>query len=91
MNIMSWSVNYFGKPEKVSEALTAQSANLSGQSKQEYDAALPHLVALVNLNIGQQVPLIKLAACGHGTANAEGIMIENNCSVQLEHVYGMLV
>ncbi len=88
---MSWSANFIGKPEKVSEALTAQSANLSGQSKQEYDSALPHLVALVNLNIGQQVPIIKLAACGHGMANAEGVMIENNCSVTIERVYGMLV
>ena len=40
---MSWSVQKIGKPEKVAAALDAYSEVLSGQSKQEYDEALPAL------------------------------------------------
>ena len=87
---MSWSVYYMGKPAKVAEALTAYSGQLSGQSKDEYDAALPHLAALVNQNFGNEGELIKIAASGHGTI-VNGEPTQNHCSVEITSVYGVLV
>lgn len=73
---MSWSVNYIGTPEKISEELEKNSSNLSGVSKQEYDDALPHLKALVNLNVNKDYPIaLKLDASGHG--------YDGNCQCQV--------
>jgi len=85
---MSWSISFIGKPEKVVEALTAQSAQLSGESKKEYDSALPHLVGLVNENFGTPYP-VKLAASGHGTIYTD--RSDRQLSASIEIVYGLLV
>lgn len=64
---MSWSINLIGSPENVGKALEANSGNLSGQSKVEYDAALPHIKALVEQNVNNSYPIaIKVDASGHG-------------------------
>jgi hypothetical protein len=85
---MSWSVQFIGKPEKVVEALNAESEKLNGQSKVEYDSALPHLVALVNENFGTGYP-VKLAASGHGTVYTD--KSDRQLTVSLESIYGLLV
>lgn len=85
---MSWSINFIGKPEKVSEALTAQSANFSGETKVEYDSALPCLVGLVNENFGNGYA-VKLAASGHGNAGVE--KPDRVLTVSLDVIYGLLV
>jgi hypothetical protein len=85
---MSWSVQFIGKPEKVSEALTAQSVSMNGDSKVEYDAALPHLVALVNENFGFD-NLVKLSASGHGYVT--GDKPNRQLTVSLENIYGVIV
>lgn len=90
---MSWSVQFIGQPVKVAEALTAQSATLSGQSKEEFDAALPHLTALVNQNFDVANPascVIKLAANGHGYAT-NGTMQQSSVTVSIERLYGVIV
>jgi hypothetical protein len=87
---MSWSINFIGKPENVAAALVEQSAKMDGQSKVEYDAALPHFVALVKENFGPNPPFVKLAASGHGfETNKEGRY--RQCSVTLEFIHGTLV
>jgi predicted ATPase len=64
---MSWSINFIGSPENVSKALELNSANLTGQSKSEYDAALPHLKALVEQNVNNNYPItVRIDANGHG-------------------------
>ena len=64
---MSWSVNYIGSPENVSAALDKHSSEITGQSKAEYDAALPHIKALVEQNTNANHPIaIKVDANGHG-------------------------
>jgi hypothetical protein len=87
---MSWSVFYMGKADKVSEALTAHSGQLTGQSKVEYDNALPHLTALVNQNFGNDGEVIKIAASGDGVS-VNGEQIQNYCSVEIQSIYGVLV
>lgn len=82
-----------GKPANVSAALTANSAKLDGQSKVEFDSALPHLIALANENFEsdeQYTPLIRLEASGHGTAQG-GEQKNRTFKCSIERIYGMLV
>jgi len=85
---MSWSVQFIGKPEKVAEALNAESVKMSGESKKEYDSALPHLVGLVNENFGTPY-LIKIAASGHGTVYTN--RSDRQLTASIELIYGVLV
>ena len=86
---MSWSVNFLGTPNKVSEALTAQSEKLSGQSKQEFDDALPHMKALIESNVGDN-KYVKLVANGHATFT-DGVKTEGYTVVNIEAAYGLVV
>ena len=87
--MMSWSVNYVGKPEKVAAALQEQSSKLTGQSKIEFDDALPHLVGLVNQTFltekgaarGYQSNLVQIEANGSGTS----------FDVTIKPIYGAMV
>lgn len=99
---MSWSVNYLGKASLVAKALEDQSANLSGQSKIEFDDAKPHLIALVNQNFtqdGNPDALVRLSASGHGTASSnagtgeteEVKQLTRNCVVSLERLYSTVL
>jgi len=87
---MSWSVSFFGKPEKVVEALEAYSERLSGVSKDEYDDALPNMVNLVKGNFGNEQELVKLSASGHGSIEG-GVPVRGHLNIELTSVYGMLV
>lgn len=79
---MSWSVYLIGSPENVSKALDTNSTNLSGQSKAEFDAALPHIKALVEQNVNKNYPIaIKLNANGHGDTSG-------NNTVNVDISYG---
>lgn len=78
---MSWSIYKSGTVEEVVNALEEQSKTLSDQSKEEYDAALPHLVALVKENVGVN---INLSAYGHGSKNADGTYANKNCQVDIK-------
>lgn len=87
---MSWSVSFIGKSENVIKALEAESEKLSGQSKIEYDGALPHLVGLVKENFGMVNQLFKVNASGHGYAS-NGEQINRQCTVNVEVFYSVLV
>jgi hypothetical protein len=80
---MSWSVNFKGKPADVVKSLRDESAKLSGQSKVEYDDALPHVVALVEQNFGNPTSEVKLSANGSGSAQG-GKQFNRSCSVTLQ-------
>lgn len=79
-----------GSPENVAKALTEQSEKMEGQSKVEYDSALPHIVGLVKENFGDDGPIIKLSASGHGYS-VDGEQKQRQCVVTLERIYGTLV
>lgn len=61
---MSWSISFAGTPEEVVEKLEKESSALQGDSKEEYDAALPYLVGLVKLNYGTKGQ-IRIDGFGH--------------------------
>lgn len=81
---MSWSIYKSGTVEEVVTALEEQSNNLSDQSKEEYDAALPHLIALVKENVGVK---INLSANGHGSKKADGTWNDKNCQVDIKTTF----
>lgn len=84
---MSWSIQFIGKPKKVVEALQAQSEKMSGESKVEYDCALPHLVGIVKENFGHDYPVM-LVASGHGQT---GKKPKRELTASIELIYGLLV
>jgi len=63
---MSWSISVIGVPEKVNAKLDEYSATLNGASKEEFDAAKPHLQALIAENVGSSV-VVELSASGHAS------------------------
>lgn len=81
---MSWSIYLVGKPENVVKALEEESAKMTGQSKLEYDEALPHLVGLVKQNFhpASSLQAIDLEANGSGYAKGDTQM-SRNCSVKI--------
>lgn len=87
---MSWSIAFIGKPENIAKALEDNSAKLNGQSKAEYDAALPHLLGLVKENFAQNPPMLKVSASGSGYST-NGEQLQRNCNVFIESMYGMIV
>ena len=78
---MSWTFWKSGTPEEVTKALEEHSGTISDQSKEEFDAALPHLVALVKENVGGN---IDISANGHGVKNADGTYADKNCQVTIK-------
>ena len=77
---MSWSISAKGSPEEVIAKLEEQSNILTWQSKEEYDFALPHIIALVKENIGGS---INLNAYGHGSKDADGNYYDKSCTVNI--------
>lgn len=86
---MSWSICFIGKPENVAKALYDQSAKMEGQSKIEYDSALPHMVALVNETFGNEY-LTKINANGHGYAVGDE-QKNRQLAISIELIYNNLV
>lgn len=90
---MSWSTTIIGHPANIASALTAQSETLEGQSKVEFDSALPHMVALVNENFnpaGMAPPVVKLAASGHGYAHGDEQQ-QRHFTATIEVIYATIV
>lgn len=84
---MSWSISFVGTPEKISEALIAHSDKVSGQSKQEFEEALPHLKALVESNTQGCFQVI---ANGHAQFT-DGKKTYGYLNVKIEQLPGFLV
>lgn len=96
---MSWSVNFVGKPEAIAKEMEAYSSVLTGESKTEYDAALPHMTAILRQNFtwdesSYPLPIIRFNASGHGihVLLADGQkQTFGQCSVSMETLYGKLL
>jgi len=87
---MSWSVSFLGTPANVAEALTAQSATMTGQSKEEYDVAYPAIATLVLANVGPESMKVDVQASGHATF-VDGKVSYSNCNVTVKPVYVNIV
>jgi hypothetical protein len=72
---MSWSVNYIGKPADIIAALKKDSEKATGNSKTEFDKALPNLISLLEGNYHsdeQYIPVLQLSASGHTWTKEDG-------------------
>lgn len=85
---MSWSITLIGRPEKVCERLKKHSELLKDESKIEFDDALPHIMALVSQNVGDN-HVIKLNANGHASF-VNRIKTYGNMQIQIDPIYGEL-
>lgn len=91
INNMSWSITLVGKSENIAKALEEYAIKLTGQSKEEYESALPHLVGLVKENFSKtSPPMLKIEAAGSGYAD-KGEQVNRNCVVSIQAWYGTIV
>jgi hypothetical protein len=87
---MSWNVSMIGTPEKVALALEEHAGTMTGQSKVEYEAAAPHLAALVRQNFAQVPLVVKVEASGHGQTEG-GVELSRCVSVKMEYSYAKIL
>ena len=81
---MSWSMTVIGTSENIRNALQSESKRLTGASKQEFDEALPHLAALVGMNVNtNREQLLELEARGHAS-HVDGVEKYRNVSIRLD-------
>jgi hypothetical protein len=62
---MSWSFSGVGKPDALKRALDNQLSQYSGQSKEEFEQAAPHLKSL--LDCAHDQAAVSVSANGHAT------------------------
>jgi len=87
---MSWGIALIGTPEKVIAELERFGSTLSDTSKLEFDAALPHMKALIGLNFqDNSSALVKFNANGHGMAR-DGKLVSNQMQMTLDRSYDKL-
>jgi hypothetical protein len=90
---MSWSIMFVGSAAGIVAALNKESERLTGDSKKEFDAALPNLVYLVQSNYlndeQAQQQALRLNANGHAYSE-NGVPKYGSCNVHLEQL-GILV
>lgn len=78
---MSWNAYYMGTPDKIVEALTKQSLASTGNTKTEFDAALPHIIGLIQQNKGKdKPPILKLSANGSAWDD------QSSCTVDIQNI-----
>jgi hypothetical protein len=88
---MSWSINLIGQGENIIKALNDESARLTGESKTEFDKALPALTTLVEQNFNaDNIQVLKLSASGHSYA-VNGEPKYGSCHVLLENMGAVIV
>lgn len=92
---MSWSISLIGKPANIIAALDGAADQFTGQSRLEFEAALPALKALAAENFADEdhgfvLPTLRLDASGSGSA-VEGAQLHRSLIVKLEPFYARLV
>ena len=92
---MSWSISFIGKPENVALAIEGEATKMEGQSRLEYEDAVPHLAALVRQNFAKEgtnytTPCVRITANGHGDSR-EGDQLARQLAVTIEANYTKLV
>jgi hypothetical protein len=93
---MSWSVSAKGSPDEVVAAIGKYGEHFTvpSQSKDEFEAAKPHLIALVRQTYitpegegaGYPKPVIQFTAYGSG-ATRDGKELSRDCSVDIKRTY----
>lgn len=77
---MSFSVTYIGRPDAIKRRLATHSEELTGQSKEEFDAVLPSMNRILDQNVGGSA--LRLEANGHASF-ADGKKTYGACQVSI--------
>ncbi len=89
---MSWTFDAIGTPEKLAVALIEETARLSGDSKEEFDRAIPALHSLLVMNVSKNFPQRVLHLCANGHASRSGgEVVDSTCNVSLSGLSAKLV
>lgn len=82
---MSWSNSWVGRRAGIKAAMARFSNQLTGNSRDEFETARPHLEALVDLNMNTDGdPVLIIDANGHAyTAATEGGKTKRYCQVSV--------
>ena len=83
---MSWSVQFTGTPEGVSQELNEYEVTLNGQSLKEFSEAKPFLQGLLTQVVGQDNN-VRLDANGHASVQS-GEKVFSQVTVNLQPFYG---
>lgn len=86
---MSWSIGLIGKASNIAAALKEYSETLQGQSKVEFDDALPILLGVTEQNFNKtsaEEPTLKLEASGSGYT-VDGEQKQRSLTVKIEPNY----
>lgn len=89
---MSYSVSYIGNPDKIINALKEYGNTISGQSKQEFNKALRHVIELIKQNDSKPGPLPIIEVSMSGSKTVYGAdKLHSSCHVSIKHIYGVIV
>lgn len=87
---MSFYVDYIGTPDKIKDKLAEHAETLTGQSKEEFEAARPAINTILDQNVNNGV--VRLTANGHATIDTTtGVKTYGQCTVDLKPLGGTLV
>lgn len=87
---MSWSVTFIGKSDKVVEALQKNLEKLHSPTKEEYEAALPHMVELVSQNFENGNPIDMKIEAGGSAYIKDDKKESSSFWMKLERVWGLV-
>jgi hypothetical protein len=80
---MSWGIQELGKPEALKRAIDVSVEQYSGQSKEEFAQAAPHLKGL--LDAANPDAVVSLNASGHGHM-AAGVFVPEYLNVEIKQL-----
>jgi len=81
---MSFSVSFVGRPEAIKRALAKASAQKSGQSKEELDAAIVGINQILDQNVNE-TEVLSVQASGHASI-INGVKTYGNCRLNIASV-----
>jgi hypothetical protein len=82
---MSWSFHGVGTPDALLREIDRQCEQYSGQSREEFDAARPHLKGLVEQAVPASVAVVSVNAHGHASFT-NGVKTQGNIAVEIKQI-----
>ena len=87
---MSWSINLIGTPEKIVEALEAESERMTGPNKVEFDSVKDGIICIVKANHNsKEQPALSVSA--HGSAYQTQTDSYSSCAIEIKNLGKILI
>lgn len=80
---MSWSFYAIGNAADFAAELDRQCGLCTGDSREEFEAAKPHLAALIALNTAGDLPAIVKIEANGSASKSGGKVVSSSCNVQI--------